>query len=253
MKLRDLTAFLDRELGLEGFSRDLSNNGLQIQGDEEVSSAVFGVDACQALFEEAARRNAGFVFVHHGLSWGSEPRRFTGITARRLELMFRNKISLYAAHLPLDAHPEFGNNAQLADMVGLRERLPFFEYDGKKIGFQGILKDDAPGGMISQYLAKKLDTEPVFYGDPERAVKKVAIVSGGGGLGALMDASACGCDLLITGEFDHTMYHPCQELGVGVAVLGHYASETVGPYALMKKVQAELGLDAEFVNIPTGL
>ena len=113
MKLNDLTAFLDRELDLEGFSRDHSNNGLQIQGDEEVSSAVFGVDACQALFEEAVRRNAGFVFVHHGLSWGSEPRRFTGITARRLELMFRNKISLYAAHLPLDAHPEFGNNASL--------------------------------------------------------------------------------------------------------------------------------------------
>ena len=229
MELQNLVSFLDNTLALDKFSRDASNNGLQVEGKSEVNFAVFGVDACQELFDAAAARGADFIFVHHGMSWGSEPRRFSGIVAKRLSTLFQNGISLYAAHLPLDAHPELGNNAQLADMIGLKERMPFFEYSGVDIGFSGCLKEAAPCHLLAEYLGKKLSVEPVIFGDAKREVKKIAIVSGGGGLGGLEDACSCGCDLLITGEFDHTMYHPQKEMGVNVISLGHYASETVGP------------------------
>lgn len=253
MKLQELVSFLDSTLVLDKFSRDASNNGLQVEGSAEVTSAVFGVDACQELFDAAAARGANFIFVHHGMSWGSEPRRFSGIVAKRLGTLFQNGISLYAAHLPLDAHPELGNNAQLADMIGLKERQPFFEYSGVDIGFSGILKEAAPCHFLAEYLGKKLAADPIIYGDAAREIRKIAIVSGGGGLGGLEDAYARNCDLLITGEFDHTMYHPQKEMNVNVISLGHYASETVGPYAVMQKIQSVFGIQAEFINIPTGL
>ena len=114
MKLVELTQFLDRELNLEAFRQDHSNNGLQVEGSAEVRRAAFAVDACLATFELAAEKGVDFLFVHHGLSWGAEPRRFTGVTARRLRTLFNAGISLYAAHLPLDANPVFGNNAELS-------------------------------------------------------------------------------------------------------------------------------------------
>ena len=253
MKLKQLVSYLDKELDLAGFAGDHSNNGLQVEGKDEVSHLIFGVDACQELFDIAAEKKADFVFVHHGLSWGGEPRRFTGTVARRLEKLFNAGISLYAAHLPLDAHPVAGNNAQLAEMVGLKERLSFFRYDGVDIGFRGHLADPAPGKLLAQFLGTKLNVDPLFYGDPEREARHIAIVSGGGGLESLEEAAAKGCDLLITGEFDHVMFHPRQELDVNVIALGHYASETTGPLALMRKVMTDLDLHAEFVDIPTGL
>ena len=117
MKLAELTDFLDSMLMLDKFSRDASNNGLQVEGSAEVTSAVFGVDACQELFDAAAAKGADFIFVHHGMSWGSEPRRFSGIVARRLSTLFQNKISLYAAHLPLDAHPQITPTQSSIDSV----------------------------------------------------------------------------------------------------------------------------------------
>ena len=253
MLLNTLVDFLDGELELAKFSRDYSNNGLQVEGKQEISKAVFSVDASLELFEEASARNADFIFVHHGLSWGSEPRRFTGMTARRLNCLFNAGISLYAAHLPLDAHGVFGNNAQLADMIGLKERETFFEYSGVDIGFSGCLKDAPPCGAVSEFLGKKLAVTPMLWGDAEKSVRKAAIVSGGGGLDCLLQAAERGCDLLITGEFDHTMYHPRKELDINVIALGHYASETVGPYALMEHVQKTLALACEFIHIPTTL
>jgi len=253
MELVKLVSWLDEQLALKQFPGDHSNNGLQVEGKSGVSLAVFGVDACQALFDAAAEAHADFIFVHHGLSWGGGLRRLTGAAAKRLTTLFGSGISLYAAHLPLDAHPEFGNNAQLADMIGLKERVPFFEYDGRDIGFAGRLPEAAPGEDIAAYLGEKLGTDPVFYGDPQRRVTRIAVVSGGGGLDSLEAAAAAGCDLLVTGEFEHVMFHPRSESGIGVVALGHYASETVGPRALMRKVGETWGLETRFVDIPTGL
>ena len=251
--LKDLTAYLDDRLKVREFPGDVSNNGLQVEGRREVRKAVFSVDASLALFERAAERKADFIFVHHGLSWGAEPRRLTGATARRFGRLFEGGMSLYAAHLPLDAAPMFGNNAILADMIGLRGLQPFFRYDGADIGFSGELEKPETLSVLRGKLEASLGCRARSLGAPERSCRRVAVVSGGGGLESLEEAASIGADLLLTGELTHVMYHYALESDVAVLALGHYASETTGPRALMELVGAEFDLETEFVDIPTGL
>ena len=149
----DIAQFLDLILELDRWPDDPSNNGLQFAGDAEVAKAVFAVDASAELFCRAADLDAGFIFVHHGISWGSGIRRIDGILADRIKLLAANGISLYAAHLPLDANPRFGHNARLSDMIGLTDRRPFGMYHGKDTGFRGILPEEK---TVSE-LAKILD------------------------------------------------------------------------------------------------
>ena len=251
--LRDFTAWLDDRLKLREFSGDVSNNGLQIEGRPEVRRAVFSVDASLALFEAAAEREADFIFVHHGLSWGAEPRRLTGTSARRYRLLFERGMSLYAAHLPLDAAPVFGNNAVLSRLIGLCNLRPFFCYDGAYIGFSGELTEPETMEKLRSALGARLNCRAQLFGSADRLCCKVAVVSGGGGLEAVEAAAEAGVDLLLTGELTHVMYHCALECGVAVLALGHYASETTGPRALMELATSELELEAEFVDLPTGL
>ena len=253
MKRDDLTKFLDAALNIAAFSGDVSNNGVQVEGKPEVRKAVFAVDASQALFDAAAERNADFIFVHHGLSWGANPRRLTGFTAKRFRTLFKHGITLYAAHLPLDAAPEFGNNAVLAKFINLGRLSPFFRYDGVDIGFFGTLPAARKLGTLQKFFEERLGIEALVLGDAGKLCRKVAVVSGGGGLGSLEEAAERGADLLLTGELDHTMYHPALESGVAVLALGHYASETTGPRALMEVVSAKFDLETEFIDLPTGL
>ena len=253
MQRDELTKFLDGALNIAAFSGDVSNNGVQVEGRDEVRKAVFAVDASQALFDAAAERNADFIFVHHGLSWGANPRRLTGFTAKRFRTLFTHGITLYAAHLPLDAAPEFGNNAVLAKFIKLRKLVPFFRYDGVDIGFMGTLPAARKLGNLQSFFEERFGVEARVLGDAGKSCRKVAVVSGGGGLGSLEEAAACGADLLLTGELDHTMYHPALESGVAVLALGHYASETTGPRALMEVVSAKFELETEFIDLPTGL
>ncbi|MBQ6352900.1 MAG: Nif3-like dinuclear metal center hexameric protein, partial [Lentisphaeria bacterium] len=205
------------------------------------------------LFEAAVERDADFVFVHHGLSWGLSPRRLTGYVAERYRMLLANGITLYAAHLPLDAAPKFGNNAVLSQLIGLRDMEPFFRYDGVDIGFLGTLPSPRKLGALREFFAERFKVTPQCLGELSRSVSRVAVVSGGGGLDSLEEAAARGADLLLTGELGHTMYHPARESRVAVLALGHYASETTGPRALMEVVAAKFGLEVEFVDIPTGL
>jgi dinuclear metal center YbgI/SA1388 family protein len=248
-----LTAFLDRELALGKFSSDCSNNGLQVEGSAEVKRAVFGVDGSLQLFEAALERQADFIFVHHGISWGGEPRRFAGADGARLRLLFQNNISLYAAHLPLDAHPVLGNNAVLGEMIGLQDAAPCCEYAGVDIGFAGTL----PGGQSLNELAavyeKALDCKAALFDFASRPLQRAVIVSGGGGHAALAAAVANDAELLITGAMEHEMYHFARERRISVLALGHYASETTGPRAVMKTIAAEFSVECEFIDLPTGL
>ncbi len=252
MKLSTLTAFLDDYLHIRDFANDISNNGLQVEGKAEIHRAVFGVDACQLLFDRAAEIDADFIFVHHGLSWGANPKVLTGIEALRFGSLFRQRQSLYAAHLPLDAHAEVGNNAQLAKLLKLHKLEEFFRYDGYFIGWRGKLSSEREAAEIAAEL------ESAFPGAPVRLlgsgkVKKVAIVSGGGGLSSVIQAHECGADLLITGELEHIMYHAALEYDLPLISLGHYASETVGPRAMLEVVRAKFDLDCRFIDLPTGL
>ena len=249
VKRDELVRYLDRKLNLAGFAGDVSNNGLQIEGADEVRKVVVGVDGSLSLFERAAEAGAQMVIVHHGISWGSEPRRFTGLTAARLKFMFGHGISLYAAHLPLDAHPELGNNAELCRIAGLADLTPCCNYHGLDIGFAG--KFAVPTTL--RELAARFGFEGTFYGDPDRKLTTATAVSGGGGLDALCDAVDRGADVLITGEFSHEMYHAVKESGLAVLPLGHYASETYGVRAVLKDLLKTFPLEGEFIDLPTGL
>ena len=252
MKLDKLTSFLDNYLKIADFPGDVSNNGLQVSGKDEVKCAVFGVDACQMLFDRAAELDADFIFVHHGLSWGAFPKRLTGIESARFGTLFRERMSLYAAHLPLDAHKVSGNNIQIAKMLNLKNIEDFCIYSGYFIGCAGNLAKATEAALIAEKCHKLFpDAEISLLGSA--AVKKIAIVSGGGGMDAVVQAHASGADMLITGELTHTMYHPALEYNIPVVSLGHYASETTGPKAMMDVVATEFGIDCHFIDIPTGL
>ena len=249
----ELVSFLNKTLDLSGFAGDYSNNGLQIEGKSEVNKVLFAVDGCQEVFDVAVKEHCDFIFVHHGISWGGGLKRWIGMDAKRFQTLFANGISLYAAHLPLDAHPVYGNNAVLADLVGLSDRCGFFEYCGTDIGFSGSLSGEMSLGDIAAQLGETLEVEPLLRGDAKRIIRKAAIVSGGGGVDSLYAAKAAGCDLLITGEMVHIMHHPAQELDIAIIALGHYASETVGPLAMQKLVAEKFGVETLFAEVPTGL
>ena len=253
MKIEKIVKYLDGELRLADFASDISNNGLQVESSSEIKKIVFGVDGCFDLFEAAAEEHADLVIVHHGISWGGNPRRFSGYVAGRLKWLFEHNISLYAAHLPLDAHPKLGNNAQLCKMLNIENLQKFFEYDRCMIGFIGDLPQKMLLKDIAAIFEDRLDTKAKLHGDNEIRISKVAVVSGGGGMDSLEQAAAAGADLLITGEFCHEMYHLQKELGVPVLSLGHYASETVGVKAVMQDLNEKFDIECEFIDIPTGL
>ena len=253
VKRNDLVNFFDRTLKIENFSGDVSNNGLQVEGKDEVNKILFAVDGCQEVFETAAAEQCDFIFVHHGISWGGGLKRWVGMDAARFSTLFKNGISLYAAHLPLDAHALYGNNAVLSDLLGLEKREEFFVYDGVPIGFQGVLPEPAPLFEIAELLGGALEVEPLLRGEHDRIIRRVAVVSGGGGVDSLHAAADAGADLLVTGEMEHIMHHAARELGVAVIALGHYASETTGVLAMQKLVAEKFGIDTIFAEVPTGL
>lgn len=255
--LHDVAAYLDDILNLKNFSDDPSNNGLQFQGDSHVEKAVFAVDACQAVFDLAADKDADFIFVHHGISWGSGMRRIVGLPASRLTALAANGMSLYAAHVPLDANPEFGHNILLSKMLDLEEIRPFGVWRGLPIGFAGIL----PKALSIADIAKRFDERlpssgeiSMIGGSAKCKVKSVAIISGGGAWPELFeDLSEFRPDLLVTGEAGHEVFHPAMEAGVSILTLGHYRSETPGVLAVMNLIRKKFDVSTEFLDLPTGL
>ncbi len=249
--LTRLVAFLDKLLPLPAPGNDPSNNGLQVQGDTEVREAVFGVDASMALFRKAQEQRANFVFVHHGLSWKGGIRRLTGIPGARVAFLMQHGISLYASHLPLDAHPEVGHNARMSEHLGITSRKPFFYYGGIPIGWHGPLPEPLPAAALQEKIRTMLGTPPRIYGDPARTLRSIGIVSGGAA-DAVESAAELGLDALLTGEVGHEHVHVIAESGVLVFEAGHYASECPGVVAVMQRIRAEFALPCSFVDLPTG-
>ena len=254
MKLAELVSFLDTELKVRDFPDDYSNNGVQVEGESEVTKAVFAVDACLESIEYAEDVKADFLFVHHGISWGTGFKVLTGMTARRLKVLFNSGITLYAAHLPLDAHPVLGNNACLCRALDLKGLTPFFDLHGVNVGFRGTLNRACTAETLVRKLkAASGSCECDFYGDPEGKFKKIAAVSGSVGESVLVQAAESGVELLVTGEIGHQHYHPARELGLNVIAAGHYATETFGPKAVMAEVAKRFDVEVEFADLPTGM
>lgn len=251
METRELIAYLDEYLRVQEIE-DTSQNGLQVEGPAEVRKVAFAVDACQAAADGAVAAKAQLLIVHHGLFW-EKPRRLVGPLFRQVRTLILGGCGLYAAHLPLDAHPEVGNNAVLARQLGLRDTRPFGRYHGVEIGVAGTLEPPIPIPTLIGRLIQILQVPPVrvlAHGAPE--AQRVAVISGDA-VSMLEQVAEAGLDTFITGEARHGAFHPVAELGVNVLFAGHYATEAVGLKALACHLEEKFGLETVFLDLPTGM
>lgn len=251
MHLKTVVRFLDETLKVADFSGDSSLNGLQVEGTKSVNKICLAVDACEKSISGAARCGADLLIVHHGLLW-NEVKPVTGPTARRLGLLLERGISLYAAHLPLDCHPDIGNNARLAGLLDIKECVRFGRYHGFMIGLCGYpTRPITPHGLARKVKILLEGPVKIFPFGPPR-IKRLGIVSGGGA-SLVQEAAEAGCDAFLTGEPAHSAYHKAREAGINLICAGHYATETLGVRALGGLLNRELGLPVKFLDIPTGL
>ncbi|MBN1178517.1 MAG: Nif3-like dinuclear metal center hexameric protein [Anaerolineae bacterium] len=247
----ELVAYLNEYLEIEKFD-DTSQNGLQVEGPQEVTRLAFAVDACQASFEAAVAAGAQLLIVHHGLFW-STSLCLVGPHFRRVKTLIEGRCGLYGAHLPIDAHPDIGNNAELARLLRLEDRIPFGAYHGSQIGFAGTLNPPLDMPALIGRLIEALGTPPirVLAHGPEQA-HRVGCISGGAAM-MTNQVDAAGLDTYVTGETDHTSFHEAAERGVNVLFFGHYATETLGVKALERHLKARFGLETAFLDVPTGM
>jgi dinuclear metal center YbgI/SA1388 family protein len=228
--------------------RDYGPNGLQVEGAITVHKIVSGVTAGRALIEAAIAAQADAIFVHHGLFWQGQDGRVTGWMKQRLALLLAHDINLFAYHLPLDAHPEMGNNAQLGSKLGLRAVARFGAQD---LGFLGERTDSGyfdNAEVLAQHVKEQLGKPVILVNSAQRIIKKIAWCSGAG-QGYFEAAIAAGADLFITGEISEPQAHYAHECGVAYLACGHHASERYGAPAVAAHVAAQLGLAHEFIDI----
>ncbi len=248
--LRKLVSFLDHELALSEFPKDESINGLQVEGKAAVGKIGVAVDACEYVFEDAARNGIDFLFVHHGLVWGGI-RSIRGVLMKRIKTLLNAGISLYACHLPLDWHPEYGNNARILKLLSVKRMGEFGEYHGKRIGYWGRTAKALPADVFRAHVDEVFSTRSSLI-DFGRKVRNVGVVSGGG-WSAIHDAEKYGIDTFITGEPSHSAYTLAEEMKINLIFSGHYATETVGVKAVGEMLGKRLGMKVKFIDHPTGL
>ena len=224
-------------------------NGLQVGNAGEVTRLAAAVDLCEATVRMAAEQHADCLLVHHGMFWGGL-RPLVGPAQRRLSGLIKANIALYAAHLPLDRHPEVGNNSVLARQLGITVRGDFGSYRGAPVGVWG--EYNGKRDELSRALATVLGTPPRLLAFGPERVRKVGIVTGAGGP-LIPQAAAAGLDTYVTGEGQHWTFFDAEELGLNVLFAGHYATETVGIKALAAHVSSKFDLPWVFLDHPTGL
>ena len=247
-QLTDLIAHLDELLSPADFD-DAGPNGLQVPGAEEVELVVTGVSAHRELFEQAAAAGAQLVVAHHGLFWDFHPRSITPPMRERLRILFDNDIALAGYHLPLDAHPEVGNNALICDQLGLERAERFGAYRGRELGFVGRSAEGVPFDELRRRCAEAFGQEPFVWDSGPELVHSVAIVSGAGG-SLLGEAVAKGLDAFLTGEPAEHVMADAREGGTHFIGAGHYATETFGVRRLGELLSERFGVEHRFVHTP---
>lgn len=228
--------------------KDHGPNGLQVEGKAEVGKIVSGVTASLALIEAAVAANADAIFVHHGLFWRGQTGAVTGWMKQRLALLLQHDINLYAYHLPLDAHPDLGNNAQLGLQLGLTATSRFGD---QNLGFLGAKTDGgsfAGALALSEHVKKVLNRPVTLVNRAQAAIKNIAWCSGGA-QGYFEAAIAVGADAFITGEISEPQAHYAREMNVAFIACGHHASERYGAPAVAAHVAGQFGLAHEFIDI----
>ena len=250
VEIRELVEYLDGYLSVDAVP-DFPNalNGLQVEAPGPVSRVVAAVDATAASIRGAIDADGDLLLVHHGLFWnGNQP--VTGRRYARLLALMEAGIAVYASHLPLDVHPEVGNNAVLARELGLEVEGRFGSYEGTELGVWGMLplRREALAARLDELLDGRVRLIP---GGPER-VERVGVLTGGGG-SFVGEALAAGLDALVTGEGSHHTYFDAQEGGLNLYYGGHYATETWGVKALARHLADRFDLEWTFLDLPTGL
>lgn len=242
--IRYLDEYLDAARG-----SDYGPNGLQVEGRREIRRLVTGVSACQELFDRAAAAGADAVLVHHGIFWTGMPYTLTGIRHRRVATLIRHELNLIAYHLPLDRHPEIGNNALAARDFGLVEVTPFGVHEGLPIGFSGRFPEPLPAAELAARCQAVYGQAPLVFAHGPDLVKSLGIVSGGAQK-ELYQAIDADLDAYLTGEVSEWVMNVAREAGIHYFAAGHYATERLGVRALGEHLAERFGLTAEFIDVP---
>ena len=246
INLDELVAYLDDLLEVDRFS-DYCPNGLQVEGKPVVHRVVSGVTASQALLDAAAARQADVVLVHHGYFWRGEDARIVGMKRQRIHTLLQGGMSLLAYHLPLDAHPIYGNNAQLGERLG-------FVTDGQfgqgvpAIGLYGHLPMGMTAEALSERIEQVLQRKPLYINGSTRAINSIAWCSGAA-QSYIERAVELGVDAYLSGEISEQTVHIAREAGIHYFAAGHHATERYGVQALGAHVAAQFGLEHDFIDI----
>jgi len=247
VQLKDLLNYSNNVLEIERF-QDYCPNGLQVEGKSEVKNIVSGVTACQALIDAAIKAKADVLLVHHGYLWKGEDARISGLKYNRVRSLIESGISLLAYHLPLDAHPLYGNNAKLAEVLDL-DIAGTFPSSSDAVGMYGTLKSPMSAADFSQKISTALDREPLHIGEKNEQIHTIAWCSGAA-QGYIEAAAELGVDAYLSGEISEQTVHIARECGVHFYAAGHHATERYGVQALGEHLASHFGLKHQFVDVP---
>lgn len=240
----ELDGYLKGLLAVDRF-KDYGPNGLQVEGRAEVRKVVSGVTASLALIEAALDAGADAIVVHHGLFWRGQDGRVTGWMKKRLQRLLAADVNLFAYHLPLDAHPELGNNAQLARRLGLTAERSFGD---QELGLLGAADAALTLEALAARVRERLGRAPVVVEGDGRPLRRIAWCTGGA-QGFFEAAIAAGADAYLTGEISEPQAHYARETGVAYLACGHHATERYGAPALGEHVAARFGLEHRFIDV----
>ncbi|MDH5435119.1 MAG: Nif3-like dinuclear metal center hexameric protein [Gammaproteobacteria bacterium] len=245
--LNEIVSYTNSLLDINAF-RDYGPNGLQIEGRPEIKTLVSGVTASQALIEAAVDAGADALLVHHGYFWKGEDPCIVGIKKQRIARLLDTGMSLLAYHLPLDAHPELGNNVCLAKELGFLIKGTFGTGVGPDIAFHGELAKPLSGNQLIDLLTKRLGREPLHIAGHSDAIKTIGWCSGGA-QGMIELAAKQGFDAYLTGEVSEQTVHIARETGIHFYAAGHHATERYGAPALGEHLAKQFGLSHKFIEI----
>jgi len=229
--------------------KDFCPNGLQVQGANEIKKVITGVTATQALIDRAIEEGADAIVVHHGYFWKNESYVIRGMKYNRIKALLDNDINLFAYHLPLDIHPEFGNNAQLAKLLGIEVKGPLEPGNDQSVSIRGQLSQEVSGKAFATQITEKLSRTCVHVApDIDKPIKTVAWCTGGG-QSFIELAAEQGVDAFISGEISEQTTHVAREMGIHYFAAGHHATERYGAMSLAGFIKDNLNLDCQFIDI----
>ncbi|KFZ31974.1 metal-binding protein [Pseudidiomarina salinarum] len=247
MRRTELEGYINELLSVDQIG-DYCPNGLQVEGGDSINTIVTGVTASQALIDAAVKADADALLVHHGYFWKSEPAAIVGMKKRRIQSLLQHELNLFGYHLPLDVHPELGNNAQLARLMGWDDYQPLSGITPNGVVMTATLSDEMSAESLAGQLEQVLQRALTCFVSTAQPIKRLAWCTGGG-QGYIDAAAAAGCDAFITGEVSEQTVHSAREQGIAFYAAGHHATERYGIKALGEHLAKRFNLTHHFIDI----